>query len=39
MEAGDPSVSIDLYVKSIIALGGSREELSKAIKADTLVAA
>jgi DNA-binding XRE family transcriptional regulator len=39
MEAGDPSVSIDLYVKSIIALGGSREELSEAIKADVLVAA
>jgi DNA-binding XRE family transcriptional regulator len=39
MEAGDPSVSIDLYVKSIIALGGSREELSEAIKADTLVSA
>ena len=39
MEAGDPSVSIDLYVKSIIALGGSREELSKAIKADIFAAA
>ena len=39
MEAGDPSVSIDLYVKSIIALGGSRDELSEAIKADVLVAA
>mgnify|MGYP001566619094 CR=1 FL=1 len=39
MEAGDPSVSIDLYVKSIIALGGSREELSKAIKADVFAAA
>jgi len=39
MEAGDPSVSIDLYVKSIIALGGSREELSEAIKADILVSA
>ena len=39
MEAGDPSVSIDLYVKSFIALGGSREELSEAIKADVLVAA
>ncbi len=39
MEAGDPSVSIDLYVKSIIALGGSREELSEAIKADVLAVA
>jgi len=39
MEAGDPSVSIDLYVKSIIALGGSREELSEAMKADVFAAA
>jgi len=39
MEAGDPSVSIDLYVKSIIALGGSREELSEAIKADIIAVA
>jgi len=39
MESGDPSVSIDLYVKSIIALGGSREELSEAIKADILTVA
>jgi DNA-binding XRE family transcriptional regulator len=39
MEAGDPSVSIDLYVKSIIALGGTRQELSKAIQADILEAA
>jgi DNA-binding XRE family transcriptional regulator len=39
MEAGDPSVSIDLYVKSIIALGGTREELSKAIQANILAAA
>lgn len=39
MEAGDPSVSIDLYIKSIIALGGSREELGEAIKAEVLEAA
>lgn len=39
MEAGDPSVSIDLYVKSIIALGGSREELGEAIKTDVLASA
>ena len=39
MEAGDPSVSIDLYVKSIIALGGSREELSEVIKADVFASA
>ncbi len=38
METGDPSVSIDLYVKSILALGGSREDLSEAIKADVLAA-
>ena len=39
MEAGDPSVSIDLYVKSIIAYGGSREEISEAIKAEVLAVA
>lgn len=39
MEAGDPSVSIDMYVKSIIALGGSREELGEAIKTEVLAAA
>lgn len=31
MEAGDPSVSIDLLVKSLLALGASRKELAKAI--------
>ncbi len=36
MESGNPSVSIDLYIKSFIALGGSREELSEAIKAGVL---
>lgn len=36
MESGDPSVSIDLYIKSFIALGGSRDELSEAIKAGVL---
>lgn len=33
MEAGDPSVSIDLLVKSLLALGASRKELAKAIGA------
>lgn len=28
IEAGDPTVSIDLQVKSLIALGASREELA-----------
>ena len=31
MEAGDPSVSIDLLVKSLFALGASPKELAKAI--------
>ena len=31
MEAGDPSVSIDLLMKSLLALGVSRKDLAKAI--------
>lgn len=31
MEAGDPSVSIDLIVKSLLALGASPKDLAKAI--------
>ena len=31
MEAGDPSVSIDLLVKSLLALGASPKDLAKAI--------
>jgi len=31
MEAGDPSVSIDLLVRSLLALGVSREELAESI--------
>ncbi|MEX2488729.1 MAG: helix-turn-helix transcriptional regulator, partial [Pseudomonadales bacterium] len=31
MEAGDPTVSIDLLVKSLIALGASPKDLAKAI--------
>ena len=31
MEAGDPPVSIDLLVKSLLALGASPKELAKAI--------
>lgn len=31
MEAGDPTVSIDLLVKSLLALGVSRKELGRAI--------
>lgn len=31
MEAGDPTVSIDLLVKSLLALGVSKQELSRAI--------
>jgi DNA-binding XRE family transcriptional regulator len=31
MEAGDPTVSIDLLVRCLLALGVSREELAKSI--------
>jgi predicted transcriptional regulator len=31
MEAGDPSVSIDLLVKSLLALGVSKKELGRSI--------
>jgi len=31
MEAGDPSVSIDLLVRSLLALGASREDLAQSI--------
>ena len=31
MEAGDPSVSLDLLIKSLFALGTSRKELAKVI--------
>ena len=39
MEAGDPSVSIDLQVKSLLALGVSRSELGEIIKAEQLASA
>jgi hypothetical protein len=32
MEAGDPSVSIDLLVKTLLALGLSRRELAQVIQ-------
>ncbi len=31
LEAGDPSVSLDHYMKSLIALGASRKDIAKAI--------
>ncbi|MEA5514010.1 helix-turn-helix transcriptional regulator [Nodularia sp. UHCC 0506] len=31
MEAGDPSVSLDLMVKTILAVGGTREDMAIAI--------
>jgi DNA-binding XRE family transcriptional regulator len=37
MEAGDPSVSIDLLIRSLIALGTSKKELAKVITASNLV--
>ena len=35
MEAGDPSVSLDLLIRSHLALGGSQQELAILIGADT----
>jgi predicted XRE-type DNA-binding protein len=34
MEAGDPSVSIDLLVKSMITLGASRKDVAKAVASE-----
>jgi len=39
MEAGDPSVSIDLLVKSLLALGVSKKELGRSISETTSSAA
>jgi predicted XRE-type DNA-binding protein len=39
MEAGDPSVSIDLQVKSLLALGVSREEVGKTLAAEMPISA
>lgn len=35
METGDPSVSIDLIMKSLLALGASPKDVAKAISAGT----
>jgi hypothetical protein len=34
MEAGDPSVSLDLLVRSLLALGASSRELARIIAQD-----
>ena len=39
MEAGDPSVSLDLLVRSLLALGTSRRELSRIISSPRLASA
>ena len=39
MEAGDPSVSLDLLVKSLLALGASARELAKIISSPTTATA
>ena len=39
MEAGDPSVSLDLLVRSLLILGASRRELSRLIDARSPVPA
>ena len=36
MEAGDPSVSLDLLIRSLLALGASSRELARAISAAPL---
>lgn len=38
MEAGDPSVSVDLLVKMLLTLGASREKLAEMIGTNTLAA-
>ena len=35
MEAGDPSVSIDLLVRSLLAMGASHKDLARAIAHDS----
>lgn len=39
MEGGDPSVSIDLLVRSLLALGASTRDLARAISGGTLARA
>ncbi len=39
MEAGDPSVSLDLLIRSLLILGASRRELSRIISARSPVPA
>jgi hypothetical protein len=36
MEAGDPSVSLDLLVRSLLAMGASREALAQMITSSTV---
>ena len=38
MEGGDPSVSIDLLVRSLLALGASRKDLAKVISSSVRTA-
>ncbi len=35
MEAGDPSVSIDLLIKSLLALGAARKDIAAVISGDS----
>jgi predicted transcriptional regulator len=39
MEAGDPSVSLDLLIRSLLTLGASRQELSRIMSARSPVPA
>ena len=36
MEAGDPSVSMDLLIKALLALGATRKEIGNAVWASTV---
>jgi ribosome-binding protein aMBF1 (putative translation factor) len=36
MEAGDPSVSLDLLIRALLALGASSKDLARAISASSL---
>ncbi len=38
MEAGDPSVSLDLLIRSLLALGATNRDLSRVVAFSTLLA-
>jgi hypothetical protein len=38
MEAGDPSVSLDLQIRALVTLGASRKDVARAVASGALVA-